>query len=114
MAGYGGGAEGFTKFIADKVAQKAGIDPNAAKNEQARKMYEDAMANNALLQGMQDRWNARQEQRAAAPVASNPFVSSIANAALKNLSGESPTNYGVMAPQNGGSNSNVRGQYQGN
>ena len=83
------------------------------KDAQARQMYEDALKRNTLYQGMQERWNNRQAQRAAGLV-SNPFVDGIANAALKNVSGESSTGYGVMATPSGGSSSTIRGQYQGN
>lgn len=103
-----GDLEGGANALVDYLKSE-----NLKKDETARQMYEDAVKKNALYQGMQERWNDQQAQRASAQT-SNPFVSSIANAALKNVSGESPTGYGVMATPGGGSSSTIRGQYQGN
>lgn len=69
------------------------------KNEQARKMYEDAMANNALLQDMRNR-----VAQPTAPVqnAMTGVTNSIANTALQNA---------VVAPEMAGGA--IRSKYQG-
>ena len=103
-----GDLEGGANALVDYLKSE-----NLKKDETARQMYQDAVSKNALYQGMQERWNERQAQGSGA-LTSNPFVSGIANAALKKATGESPTNYGVMATPSGGSNSTIRGQYQGN
>ena len=98
MAGYGGGAEGFKKFVTDKIAQGV-AEADAVKNEQAKKMYEDAMANNALLQDMRNRAS---QQKAPVQNAMTGVTNSIANTALQNA--------GVAPAMAGGA---IRSNYQG-
>lgn len=114
MAG-GGGAKGLTEYFANKVLDASGIREKAA-NDKARQMYEDAVKKNTLYQGMQDRWNARQATGGQVGGAVNPaagVVNNIANTALRNVSGQNTTDYGVMGTQGTGGNASVRSQYQG-
>ena len=114
MAG-GGGNKGFMEGVASMVVDKV-RNANELKDEQARQMYQDAIKNNALYQSMQERWNNRQTAGGQASGAVNPatgVVNNIANTALRNVSGQNTTDYGVMGTQGTGGNASVRSQYQG-
>ena len=74
-------------------------------NEEARQMYEDALAKNTLYQGMKERWDARQAARSQGIGDSiGALADGIANAALKNnnVAGGTTTGYGVMATTRSG------------
>ena len=110
MAG-GGGMKGVFDLAVSEIKKKY-----EDKDAQARQMYEDAVKKNTLYQGMQDRWNARQATGGQVGGAVNPatgVVNNIANTALRNVSGQNTTDYGVMGTQGTGGNASVRSQYQG-
>lgn len=100
MAGYKHDMKGFSKLIYDNaLPEEAKAQIEANKQAQARKMYEDAMANNALLQDMRNR--AAQK---TVPVqnAMTGVTNSIANTALQSA--------GVDPAMAGGA---IRSNYQG-